>query len=62
MVLRLRGVAAGEPKLGEQAMRGLAQLSQSLGLALRLGEFAEVVLGQVESSLGFRIRVAAHPG
>jgi len=31
--LRLLGVAKGEPELGEEAMRGLAQLSQSLGLA-----------------------------
>jgi len=52
MVLRLLVVAEGEPELGEEAMRGLAQL----GLALRFGELAEVVLGQGKSGLGRRER------
>jgi hypothetical protein len=55
VLFRCRGVAEGEPKLGEETMLGLAQLGQSLGHTLRLGELAEVVLGQGESGLGFRI-------
>lgn len=54
--LHLRGVAEGEPELGEESMRGLSQLAQSLGLALRLGELAEVMLGQGESGGGRRER------
>ncbi|MFO1044997.1 MAG: hypothetical protein U0941_24750 [Planctomycetaceae bacterium] len=37
------GVADGKPELGEEAMRGVAELGQALGYFSGIGELAEVV-------------------